>query len=167
MNKLREECGVFGIYNNKDAAALTALGLHALQHRGQEGCGIITFVDPQNAQAALNDYDDHWIEGKWVAVKECIPRTKPKEPPPVEPQAERYGVWIGGIPPYLSQKALFRNCKRYGQIRNTHLVLGEYGQSRGFAFIEFVEREAQQWCLNDTLSYHGTNGENTEKHSEI
>ena len=43
MNKLREECGVFGIYNNKDAAALTALGLHALQHRGQEGCGIITF----------------------------------------------------------------------------------------------------------------------------
>jgi len=42
MDKLKEECGVFGIYNNKDAAALTALGLHALQHRGQEGCGIIT-----------------------------------------------------------------------------------------------------------------------------
>jgi len=43
MNKLREECGVFGIFNNKDAAALTALGLHALQHRGQEGCGIVTY----------------------------------------------------------------------------------------------------------------------------
>jgi len=41
--KLKEECGVFGISNNKDAAALTALGLHALQHRGQEGCGIVTF----------------------------------------------------------------------------------------------------------------------------
>ena len=41
--KLKEECGVFGISDNKDAAALTALGLHALQHRGQEGCGIVTF----------------------------------------------------------------------------------------------------------------------------
>ena len=41
--KLKEECGVFGISNNKDSSALTALGLHALQHRGQEGCGIVTF----------------------------------------------------------------------------------------------------------------------------
>jgi amidophosphoribosyltransferase len=41
--KLKEECGVFGVSNSKDAAALTALGLHALQHRGQEGCGIVTF----------------------------------------------------------------------------------------------------------------------------
>ena len=43
MGKLNEECGVFGIFDNKDSAALTALGLHALQHRGQEGCGIISF----------------------------------------------------------------------------------------------------------------------------
>jgi len=41
--KIKEECGVFGISNAKDASALTALGLHALQHRGQEGCGIVTF----------------------------------------------------------------------------------------------------------------------------
>ena len=41
--KLKEECGIFGISNNADASALTALGLHALQHRGQEGCGIVTF----------------------------------------------------------------------------------------------------------------------------
>ena len=40
---IKEECAIFGISNNKDAAALTALGLHALQHRGQEGCGIVTF----------------------------------------------------------------------------------------------------------------------------
>ncbi len=43
MKNIKEKCGVFGIFNNKDAAALTALGLHALQHRGQEGCGIVTF----------------------------------------------------------------------------------------------------------------------------
>ncbi len=41
-DKLREECGVFGIYGHKDAAAHTALGLHALQHRGQEAAGIVT-----------------------------------------------------------------------------------------------------------------------------
>ncbi len=42
-DRLREECGVFGIYGHPDAAALTALGLHALQHRGQEAAGIVTF----------------------------------------------------------------------------------------------------------------------------
>ena len=43
MSRLKEECGIFGIFNSKDAAALTALGLHSLQHRGQEGCGIVSF----------------------------------------------------------------------------------------------------------------------------
>lgn len=40
---LREECGVFGIFGHPDAAAITTLGLHALQHRGQEAAGIVTF----------------------------------------------------------------------------------------------------------------------------
>ncbi|MDH7637949.1 amidophosphoribosyltransferase [Sphingomonas oryzagri] len=39
-DKLREECGVFGIYGADTAAAMVALGLHALQHRGQEAAGI-------------------------------------------------------------------------------------------------------------------------------
>lgn len=39
---LHEECGVFGIFNHSDAAAHTALGLHALQHRGQEAAGIVS-----------------------------------------------------------------------------------------------------------------------------
>ncbi len=42
-DKLREECGVFGIFGHPDAAAITALGLHALQHRGQEAAGIVSF----------------------------------------------------------------------------------------------------------------------------
>ena len=42
-DKLIEECGVFGIFNSKEAAVLTTLGLHALQHRGKEGAGIVTF----------------------------------------------------------------------------------------------------------------------------
>jgi amidophosphoribosyltransferase len=42
-DKLREECGIFGISNHDDSSALVALGLHALQHRGQEGCGVVSF----------------------------------------------------------------------------------------------------------------------------
>ncbi len=46
-DKLHEECGVFGIFGHQDAAALTTLGLHALQHRGQEAAGIVSFDGKQ------------------------------------------------------------------------------------------------------------------------
>jgi len=46
-DKLHEECGIFGVYGHIDSAALTALGLHALQHRGQEAAGIVTYQDGQ------------------------------------------------------------------------------------------------------------------------
>ncbi|MEM9011783.1 MAG: amidophosphoribosyltransferase [Pseudomonadota bacterium] len=45
-DKLREECGIFGVVGVRDAATFVALGLHALQHRGQEAGGIVTY-DPQ------------------------------------------------------------------------------------------------------------------------
>ena len=44
-DKFHEECGVFGVWNHADAAALTALGLHALQHRGQEASGIVALSE--------------------------------------------------------------------------------------------------------------------------
>ena len=44
---LHEECGVFGIFGHPDAGALTVLGLHALQHRGQEAAGIVTYDGTQ------------------------------------------------------------------------------------------------------------------------
>lgn len=46
-DKLHEECGVFGILGHPDAAAHTALGLHALQHRGQESAGIVSTTGEQ------------------------------------------------------------------------------------------------------------------------
>ena len=46
-DKLHEECGVFGVIGTEDAAALTALGLHALQHRGQEAAGIASYDGKQ------------------------------------------------------------------------------------------------------------------------
>ena len=42
-DRLRLECGVFGVFNTPNAAQVVALGLHALQHRGEEACGIASF----------------------------------------------------------------------------------------------------------------------------
>lgn len=50
FDKLREECGVFGVYGHQDAAAVTFFGLHALQHRGEESAGICT-VDGSNGNS--------------------------------------------------------------------------------------------------------------------
>ncbi len=47
LDKFREECGVFGVFGHPEAAAHTALGLHALQHRGQEAAGIVSFDGQQ------------------------------------------------------------------------------------------------------------------------
>ena len=62
-DKLREECGIFGISNHDDSSALVALGLHALQHRGQEGCGIVSF-DGKNYHSEKRQglVGDHFTE---------------------------------------------------------------------------------------------------------
>ena len=58
---LREECGVFGIFGHPDAAAITALGLHALQHRGQEAAGIVAFDGKRfNSERRLGLVGDHF-----------------------------------------------------------------------------------------------------------
>ena len=53
FDKLNEECGVFGVFGHNDAATLTTLGLHALQHRGQEGAGIVSY-DGKNFHTHLS-----------------------------------------------------------------------------------------------------------------
>ena len=60
-DKLREECGVFGIFGHDDAAAHTALGLHALQHRGQEAAGIVSSDGKQfDGHRSLGLVGDHF-----------------------------------------------------------------------------------------------------------
>ena len=54
--KIKEECGIFGICNSADASTLVALGLHALQHRGQEGCGIVSFDNKKKQRLRLLIY---------------------------------------------------------------------------------------------------------------
>jgi amidophosphoribosyltransferase len=55
FDKLKEECGIFAIYGSPDAAVNTALGLHALQHRGQEAAGIVSMID--------GNYSVHFADG--------------------------------------------------------------------------------------------------------
>ena len=60
-DKFHEECGVFGVYGHDEAAALTALGLHALQHRGQEACGIVSHDgDHFNAHRGIGEVGDNF-----------------------------------------------------------------------------------------------------------
>lgn len=65
---LREECGVFGIFGHPDAAALTALGLHALQHRGQEAAGIVAFDGERfNSERRMGLVGDHFSSDKVIS----------------------------------------------------------------------------------------------------
>jgi amidophosphoribosyltransferase len=65
---LHEECGVFGIYGHPDAAAITALGLHALQHRGQEAAGIVTCDGNRfHAEKRLGLVGDHFSDAAVIA----------------------------------------------------------------------------------------------------
>jgi len=62
-DRLHEECGVFGILGHLEAATLTALGLHALQHRGQEAAGIVSFDGRQfHSERQLGLVGDHFTD---------------------------------------------------------------------------------------------------------
>ena len=66
-DKLREECGVFGVINAADAAAITALGLHALQHRGQEAAGITSFDGKEfYSRRGLGHVADNFSSGEAI-----------------------------------------------------------------------------------------------------
>jgi amidophosphoribosyltransferase len=66
-DRLREECGVFGVFGHPEAAALTALGLHALQHRGQEAAGIVAFDGERfHSERRLGLVGDHFSQASTI-----------------------------------------------------------------------------------------------------
>ncbi len=66
-DRLREECGVFGIYGHPEAATITALGLHALQHRGQEAAGIVSFDGKRfNSERRLGLVSEHFSRASTI-----------------------------------------------------------------------------------------------------
>ena len=65
---LHEECGVFGVWGVTDAAAVTALGLHALQHRGQEATGIVSYDGARfHSQRGLGLVGDNFGDARVIA----------------------------------------------------------------------------------------------------
>jgi len=66
-DRLHEECGVFGVFGHPEAAALTALGLHALQHRGQEAAGIVSYDNKRfHAEKRLGLVGDHFSDAEVI-----------------------------------------------------------------------------------------------------
>ena len=67
-DKFHDECGVIGVWNVPDAAALTALGLHALQHRGQEATGIVSYDGNRfHSHRGLGLVGDNFSDAKVIA----------------------------------------------------------------------------------------------------
>lgn len=67
-DKVREECGVFAVRGVNEASVLTALGLHALQHRGQEACGITSFDRGRfHSERHLGLVGDHFTDAERLA----------------------------------------------------------------------------------------------------
>lgn len=67
-DRLREECGVFGVFGHPEAAAITALGLHALQHRGQEASGIVSYDGTNfHSERRLGLVGDNFNKGEVIA----------------------------------------------------------------------------------------------------
>ena len=64
---LGEECGIFGVYGHPDASALVALGLHALQHRGQEAAGIVSYDQKQfHAERRMGLVSEHFTKSNVI-----------------------------------------------------------------------------------------------------
>ncbi len=65
--RLKEECGVFGIIGTPDAGAITALGLHALQHRGQEAAGVVSCTGKKfHSERHLGLVSDHFSDARTI-----------------------------------------------------------------------------------------------------
>ena len=107
VKSLNEECGVFGIWGHPDAAKLTYFGLHSLQHRGQEGAGILSndqgklkrhrdmgllsevFKNPANLDKLTGTGSD-WTR----ALCDCG-RSFCRQYPTFPLSLSRYAVWFG------------------------------------------------------------------------
>ena len=87
-DKFRDECGVFGIFGHADAANLTYLGLYAMQHRGQESAGIVTWTGNRVAvEKGMGYVADVFNEGRLARLPgsrfqghlRLLPRRDPRQ----------------------------------------------------------------------------------------
>jgi amidophosphoribosyltransferase len=152
-DKLREECGVFGIYGHADAARLTYLGLYALQHRGQESCGIVTsngrqlvseramghvresFDQPRIDRLAGQSAMGHvrYSTAGEVSIRECQPFV-------VTCQHGEIAICHNGNLPFAREerKRLERAGAIFSSTSDTEVVMHEVARSRAQGVVEAI-----------------------------
>lgn len=152
-DKLREECGVFGIYGHADAARLTYLGLYALQHRGQESCGIVTsdgarLVSERAMGHVRDSFDEHRLDrlngqsaighvrystAGDVSIRECQPFSVICQHGPI-------AVCHNGNLPFAGEER--RKLEKEGAIfsstSDTEVVLHQVARSRALSISEAI-----------------------------
>ncbi|WP_245423984.1 amidophosphoribosyltransferase [Methylovirgula sp. 4M-Z18] len=159
-DRLREECGVFGIFGHPEAATITALGLHALQHRGQEAAGIVAFDGKRfHSERRLGLVGDHFATAstiqrlpghiaighvRYSTTGETILRNV--QPLFAELDAGGFAVaHNGNLTNGLTQRRnLIREGAIYQSTSDTEVVLQLVARSRKTRFVErFIEAVRQ------------------------
>src|SRR6185436_4052695 len=152
-DKFRDECGVFGIYGHADAARLTYLGLYALQHRGQESCGIVTsngrqlvseramghvresFDQPRIDRLAGQSAMGHvrYSTAGEVSIRECQPFV-------VTCQHGEIAICHNGNLPFAREerKRLEREGAIFSSTSDTEVVMHEVARSRAQGVVEAI-----------------------------
>jgi amidophosphoribosyltransferase len=152
-DKLREECGVFGIYGHADASRLAYLGLYALQHRGQESCGIVTSDNGQlifeRAMGHVRDsFDEQCLDrlkgqsaighvrystAGEVSIRECQPFV-------VTCQHGQIGVCHNGNLPFAREerKKLEIDGAIFSSTSDTEVVLHQVARSHAANVVEAI-----------------------------
>ncbi|KAF9581856.1 hypothetical protein BGW38_000969, partial [Lunasporangiospora selenospora] len=91
------------------------------------GFGFLTFVDPKNVDAVLKE--DHYLDGKMIDPKRAIPR---------EEQEKTEKIFVGGIPPEVTEEEFANYFSQFGNVLDATLMLDRNtGRPRGFGFITF------------------------------
>jgi amidophosphoribosyltransferase len=152
-DKFRDECGVFGIYGHAEAARLTYLGLYALQHRGQESCGIVSadghVLRSERAMGLVSDVFDgsrlDRLEGRCaighvrystageVSIREAQPFT-------VACQHGQVAVCHNGNLPFATEarKKLEREGAIFSSTSDTEVVLHGIARSHAASIAEAI-----------------------------
>lgn len=152
-DKLHEECGVFGIYGHAEAARMTYLGMYALQHRGQESCGIVVsnggqltserdmgYVSEVFNQARLDRLSGasaighvRYSTAGEVSIRECQPFS-------VTCQHGQIAVCHNGNLPFASEerKRLEREGAIFSSTSDTEVVLHGVARSRAATVAEAI-----------------------------
>src|SRR5437588_8761462 len=152
-DKLHEECGVFGIYGHAEATRLTYLGMYALQHRGQESCGMVV----SNGEKLISERDMGYVSEVFgearldrlqgtsaighvrystageVSIRECQPFS-------VTCQHGQIAVCHNGNLPFASEerKRLEREGAIFSSTSDTEVVLHGVARSRAGSVAEAI-----------------------------